>query len=631
MLIGLDVGGTHTDAVLLEADSGKIRAFAKTGTRRDAVLPGVLEALGAVLRDCDAGRVRRVCVSTTLGLNALLTGGHDAVGLLAASGPGIDPQLFLHADGEVEQELPGPAPQFQVVRGCQDHRGRIVEELDPKEVRSALERMLEHKARAFALVSKFSPKNPELERQMAALAREVFAARDAAVALPEEAEDGDGIPVILGASGGGSLNFPRRLHTAWCNAALARLNRAFIRSLKEAAGAMGLLCPLVVLKADAGAFSAEEAALDAASAMGSGPAASLLGVWALCSAPAGSFSAGKEEKPSRTLAGALARPSFDLAGDILMIDMGGTSTDLALLAGGYPLLAAQGLRVGGRATLIRGLWTRSLALGGDSCLSVASGSLCIGPDRARGALYGESPHIGEISAHPPVLPSPPTLTDALNALGLAGLGNEPASRAALAALAQEPDSPEKDPLALARLFIKAALLRIREASAALVEEVNARPVYTIRELLVRASLSPGGAVLIGGPAAALAGFVEAELGLPVFVPEQSAFANALGAALARPTRSARLYADTLLGRMSLPDFDLERRIDKNYSLEMAKLDMREAFLAAQARDEGTRELEEPQIVEAESFVMLDEAGARGRVIRLRAQQPAGLLPLPCFS
>lgn len=570
MYIGLDVGGTHTDAVLLEAARPKPLHAVKVPTRPRDVLPGVLEALEKILQGSDPARVRRLSVSTTLGLNALLTGKASPVGMLALPGPGMDPRLFW-----------GPDPLFHSLSGALDHRGRVIARPGGDEILRAFGRMAEQGARAIGIVCKFSPKNPELEKELAEMARKEF---------------GPGMPVVTGASTGGTLNFPRRLHTVWCNAALAETSENFTRSLEKAVLGLGLACPVVVLKADAGVFSIALSAADPASGMGSGPAASLLGVWAL--------SAGNRERTAR---------------DVLMIDMGGTTTDLALMADGYPLLAPEGLNVCGRPTLIRSLWTRSIALGGDSSLRLGSAGPTIGPDRSGPALALEE-------GPPPQ--RPPTLTDALNVLGLCELGNKSLSLAALEALTRTPGSPEKDPRALARLFVDTALERIRRESALLLADVNSRPVYTIRELLVEKKLEPASAVMIGGPAASLASLAGEALGLPVLVPEESAVANALGAALARPTRSADLYADTLLGRMSIPDFDVEKAIDRQYTLDIAEKDMREAFeQALETEGGGSGGGLDLQCVFAESFAMLDDGGRRGRTVRLRMQQAAGLLQM----
>lgn len=587
--MGLDVGGTHTDAVLVRADNGACLAWTKTVTREGDALPGIVEALGRLLRGVAPARVRRLCVSSTIGLNALLSHTTEPVGLLALPGPGIDPRLFWRGPAFRSDSGEKDDPLFQILDAAQDHRGRIVAQPEPADVDRACRILADHAVRGVGVVSKFSPKNPELERRVAAMAHRTL---------------GSEIPVFLGSEVSGSLNFPRRIHTTWCNAALSRTGRAFLHSLEEAAASFGLTCPIFILKADAGAFAAKEAASDPASTLGSGPAASLLGVWAL--------------------AGNMPPP---LSGDMLMIDMGGTSTDLALLADGFPLLARQGLEVDGRPTLIRSLWTHSLALGGDSCLRIVDGRLSIGPDRSGPPLCLSDP--AGLSARPP------TFTDALNVLGLADIGDRDVSHAALKKLAAVPDSPAPDAENLCRLFLQKALARVQTAAEALLGDVNAQPVYTIRELLVQKTIAPVCAVCIGGPARALAQSMEEALGLPVHVPAESAFANAVGAALARPTQAAELYADTLLGRMTIPTLGLEKTIGKGYALPEALTDLRAAL--GETPETALPEAEHPgeaavqndiQIVFAESFAMIDDQGRKGRSVRVRAQRAAGLLAAP---
>ncbi|MDR1947471.1 MAG: hydantoinase/oxoprolinase family protein [Desulfovibrio sp.] len=583
MLAGLDVGGTYTDAVLLDPGKCLRIAAVKAPTRSGSVLPGIIEALEKLFggREADPGKVRRLTVSSTLGLNALLTGNTEPVGVLALPGPGIDPGLFW-----------GPDPLFRILPGAQDHRGRVTAEPDPRAVKDALLSLKKLGARAVAVVCKFSPKNPELEKRLAEEARKVF---------------GPEVPVVLGSESGGSLNFPRRMHTAWCNAALHTASREFVQALHSAARKLGLSCPIQVLKADAGSFSSAAAARDPASTMGSGPAAGLLGVLAMAEwSGAG----------SATRSAALT--------DKIMLDMGGTSTDIALLAGGQPLLSDTGLNVNGRPTLIRTLWTKSIALGGDSSLRMDGETPRVGPDRSGPALSLHPEERGEDGR----FSRPPTLTDALNTLGYTALGDVEISRAAFAQMiASDPAAARiagGRPEAPAGIFLECALARIKEETLALLEEVGSRPVYTIRELLVEKKPAPENVIFIGGPAQSLRAELEKTLGLPVLAPEESPFANALGAALARPTKAAELYADTLLGRMTIPDFDLEKRVSSAYRLEDATEDMAAAFAGAFKKEAYSGEAPQVQTVFAESFAVLDPSGGRGRILRVRSQYAPGL-------
>ncbi|MDR0339112.1 MAG: hypothetical protein LBH65_02415, partial [Desulfovibrio sp.] len=470
---------------------------------------------------------------------------------------------------------------LRLLPGAQDHRGRVIAAPDEAAVRAAFAWLAGQGAAAVGVVCKFSPKNPELERSLCQAARAFF---------------GPETPVLAGHEVSGALNFLRRLNTVWCNAALATVSRDFISALERGVSALGLACPVNVLKADAGAFSAADAALDPVSTMGSGPSASLLGAWA---------TEGVREPGARLL---VSPPA-----DTLMIDMGGTSTDLALLAGGYPLLSPRGLPVAGRPTLTRALWTRSIALGGDSSLRLCDGQAAIGPDRSGPALA--------LCDEAEIERRPPTLSDALNLLGTVVYGDANLSRLAMARLARSPLCPDRfadAPEALAALFAEAAAARVKDETERLLKEVNGQPVYTIRELLVSEPVSPGAATVMGGPARAMAPILEAALEMPLRVPPLSAVVNAVGAALARPTRAAELYADTLLDRVSIAELGVDKPTGRAYGPDDAARDMAQAF-AARGYAEN-----EVQTVYAERFAVLDDAGRRGAIVRCRAQLAAGL-------
>ncbi|MDR2945589.1 MAG: hydantoinase/oxoprolinase family protein, partial [Candidatus Adiutrix sp.] len=460
MYLGIDVGGTHTDGVRLGEDF-TVAAAAKVPTLAGDVLGSVRAALEPLLRGAGPGRVRRLAVSGTLGLNAILTGQADRVGALATGGPGLPPTC--------------PEPLFRIISGSQDHRGEVLRALTPGEAEAAVRSLAADGAEAFAVISKFGPKNSALEN---ALAEAV------AGAAP-------GAPLTAASRLAGRLNFPRRLNTAVYNSAVKRLYRRFLDDLRQAAAEAGLTCPLRLLTADGGALSPEEAAESPVLALAAGPAAGLLGLWALAG----------------------------LDGDALMVDIGGTSTDLGLLADGEPLLTAEGLEINGRPTLVRAFLTTSVPLGGDLILTADGGRVRILPERRGPALALCPADLGQ---------RPPTLTDALNVLNLAAVGDPELSRQALAALgAGRPEDAARQALGEVRRTLQEALAR-------LLGLVNNRPVYTVNALRLAREVRPTRAAILGGPAPALAGTVAEALGLPVSVPPEAAVANAVGAARSRP-------------------------------------------------------------------------------------------------
>jgi N-methylhydantoinase A/oxoprolinase/acetone carboxylase beta subunit len=372
----------------------------------------------------------------------------------------------------------------------------------------------------------------------------------------------------------GGLNFPRRLGGAILNAAVKRLYDRFMDDLSETAARRGLKCPIYVLKADGGVMSLEAARERPVLALAAGPAASLLGLWVL---------SGQETRD-----------------DVLMIDMGGTSTDLAVMSRGRPLLTSVGLTLAGRPTLVRGLLTHSVALGGDTDLAPEDGRLVPKPRRRGPALSLAPDYLGR---------RPPTLTDALNVLGRCSVGDPAVSRRALEEIA--PGRSEE----LAREALKTVLTKVRDEAEAFVARINQQPVYTISDFLVDWRLAPKEAVLLGGPAETLAPLAGEILGLPTVAPSGAATANALGAALARPTVEAELYADTDHGLMTVPTLGKRKDINSRYDLETAKRDLLELM-------GGGSDL---RITSAESFHQFHEYGRAGKVIKVTAQSAPGLV------
>lgn len=550
MYLGIDVGGTHTDGALLD-DQFELLDTVKVPTRPGDVLGSLLAALETLLAGKKPDQVRRLVVSSTLGLNAVLTGRADPVGVLATGGPGLDPDLSSF-------------PLAALLPGAQDHRGEMLEQLDLEAARRAAADLAGQGARAFAVISKFGPKNPQLETLLAETVLQ---------AAPDS-------PVTRASLLTGRLNFPRRLNSAWLNSAVTRLYARFIADLQEALGRLGLRAPVSLLTADGGALPLAEAAGRPVLVLAAGPAAGLLGLWSL----------------SR------------LTGDSLMVDVGGTSTDLAVMADGEPLMTAEGLNIAGRPTLVRAFLTHSLALGGDSVLiGQPDGSVKVGPNREGPALALAPADLGRRA---------PTLTDALNVLGRCAVGEVEVSRLALAGLggwrAEE----------AAGRALETALSAIREAAGELVRQVNQRPVYTLNALRLARPLRPTGAALLGGPAAALAEPLAAALNLPVTVPPEAGVANAVGAARSRPSIRAELYADTALGLMNVPELGLSRTVARDYNLSEAENELLAALGAVAA---GQPLAGPPRIVEAESFNQLSGYGRADKIFRLMAQTAPGVM------
>ena len=428
MLLGIDVGGTHTDAVVI-SEKGLL-AQAKVPTDHDNLLRSIRHAIRAVMDGIDPAAVARLNLSTTLSTNAIVEGKTEEVGLLVSSGPGVDPE-FHRVGG-----------QFHVIDGCIDHRGAEIAPLDPGQLDAAVDACRQAGIRVFAAVTKFSTRNPGHEQQIAGAIMSGDGAGDAADF------------VTLGHSLSGILNFPRRMATAYFNSAVWRTYNDFAWAVEESLEEFGLSPEVNILKADGGTMPMARSKRMPVESILSGPAASVMGIVAL----------------------------NDIRHDCVILDIGGTTTDIAVFADGSPIIEDRGMTLGSYPTLVQALKVRSIGIGGDSALHVSQvHGVTVGPERK-----GPSMAVGGAE---------PTLTDAMNCLGITKVGDIAVSIKGVQGLARLWDMiPEK----LCARAVDYAVKAIAKAVDDLVHEINDRPVYTIFELLKDKQVRPRRAFVMGG-------------------------------------------------------------------------------------------------------------------------------------
>ena len=152
MIVGLDVGGTHTDVVVLQGKQivCKVKLFTDHENLLDTVCFGIFEAT----RDVQPESIQRLVVSTTLATNAIVQGNTEPVGILVASGPGMNPNGF--SIGE----------HYYPVSGAMDHRGKEIQPVNDQEILEIGKKLKSLNIRNLALVGKFSVRNPSLELKM---------------------------------------------------------------------------------------------------------------------------------------------------------------------------------------------------------------------------------------------------------------------------------------------------------------------------------------------------------------------------------------------------------------------------------------------------------------------------------
>jgi N-methylhydantoinase A/oxoprolinase/acetone carboxylase beta subunit len=320
--LGIDAGGTYTDAVLYEFATGRLLSKAKAITTHHDLVEGIAEALDGL----NAGlfpRVSYAALSTTLATNAIVEGRGQAVGLLL---------MPYHETGAtaVRTEL------FRTLGARMTVMGIAEEGVDEGEVLQAARQLVKEGAASFAVSGYGSVRNPEHELQVKEILLREF-----------------DLPVVCGHELSGRLNFVARAHTAVLNARLMPLIQHLLGSVAQVLEAAGIRAPVFVVRGDGSIMRKEVAHVRAVETVLSGPAASAAG--------------------GRLLTGCR---------DALVIDMGGTTTDVAALRDGRLSLSSEGAQVGRWRTSVTAADIQTTGLGGDSSVRPAgTGRFSIGPQR----------------------------------------------------------------------------------------------------------------------------------------------------------------------------------------------------------------------------------------------------------
>ncbi|MGQ9648195.1 MAG: hydantoinase/oxoprolinase N-terminal domain-containing protein, partial [Thermodesulfobacteriota bacterium] len=323
--LGIDVGGTHTDAVLIDLDERKILSFAKSPTTKEDLARGIDDVLHRLER-IYFPRISLVSLSTTLATNAIVEGVRRRVcGFLIGYGADECPS-------ELKEEV-------VLVPGGHTVQGEEKEPLDLDRVKAVLEKR-EEEIEAYAVCGYFSVRNPDHELRVKRL-------------LEEMTEK----PVVCGHEISLQLDAVKRATTAILNAHLIPIIQGLIQSVKRVFDQQRITASLMILKGDGSLMSESVIQYRPIETILSGPAASVAGAKYL-------LQQGGE------------------AQNAVVVDIGGTTTDLALLRGGLPRLNRKGARIGNWQTNVIAIDMRTMALGGDSQITLQDGGqVRCGPKR----------------------------------------------------------------------------------------------------------------------------------------------------------------------------------------------------------------------------------------------------------
>ena len=325
-LLGIDTGGTYTDAVLFDEADGVVASAKALTTKHDLAI-GIRAAAEAVLAQAD-GEIGLVSLSTTLATNAMVEGQGGRVCLLLI---GYEPEALDRAS---LRDAVGQDPVVFIAGG---HKP-LGEEQAPLDLAAARAAILDHRDQvaAFAVTGYFAVRNGSHE----------LAVRDLVRELTDR-------PVTCGHELSSNLDAPRRALTTVLNARLIPLLQQLILAARDFLDSKGLAPPLMVVKGDGSLISAEAALSRPIETILSGPAASVVG---------GRYLAGED--------------------DFIVSDMGGTTTDVAVVRAGRPVLNRDGATVGGWRTMVEAVAVHTVGLGGDSEVHLdPERGLVLGPRR----------------------------------------------------------------------------------------------------------------------------------------------------------------------------------------------------------------------------------------------------------
>ena len=339
-IIGINTGGTYTDGVLLDYVSRKVVLSAKSLTTREDLKIGVIKVLKKLSLKKDYS-IKLVGISSTLATNTVAEGKGRKVGLLLI---GYDKELIKKYG--LSKKMPADAIEY--FKGGHDAQGAELAKVDKNAVKKwVLE--VQDKVDALAVSSYFSPLNPEHEE----IAFKII-------------KENSSLPVVMAHQLSTKLDSIKRASTACLNASLVAVMQDFIEAVNNSLTELDIDAPLMIVRGDGTLMPSEEAVRKPVETVLSGPAASAIG---------GRFLTGN--------------------GSGLVVDMGSTTTDMAMVHNSRVIVSEQGARVGNCETAVEAAKIRTISLGCDSRIHHnEKNELLLGPERVRPlsqiAIYHEN-------------------------------------------------------------------------------------------------------------------------------------------------------------------------------------------------------------------------------------------------
>lgn len=565
MLLGLDVGGTFTDAVII--DGHRVVATAKRRTTKDNLMNGIGEALDAVLEGYDTSNIEQVTLSTTVVTNTIVEEKEQVVDLYVVTGPGRN----------VDDIFPVKPIYLQ---GYTDHRGIVVERTPADAVRGIANMVQTRSGTDLAAVSaKFGVRNPQEELSITEELKNTYHA------------------ISNGSLLSGSLNFPRRTISAYFNSAVTPVFTVFKKNVEDALSARNIVAPLHILKADGGSLPVEHMVSRPVETAFTGPAATVLGLSAL---------------------GVIGNQHT------VALDIGGTTTDISLWKHGRPLMTKNGVSIREYPSAVRSFAVTSVGIGGESVVRLKNGNLTVGPERVGPsvALGGVEPTLGDaliVLGHANygdfnlASRALQDLADAIQATVQSNNVNTLNNQLTLIKTSSD----------VARLILQNALETIQRGVDEVITVENKRPIYVVADIVNPDIFVPEHIVVVGGTAPSLGASIGEYMDLPITIPENAAVANAIGAALALSTIELTVHVDTKRRLLVIPELGIKQQ---NCTLKRAEqvVERAKEALSEEAFRLGLDTSQEIEIISIEDFPVVEGWQSMERLITVKVQLAAGV-------
>jgi len=327
--LGIDTGGTYTDAVIYDFEGKNVLAKAKALTTKDNLATGIIESLSSLPEEYFRD-IQLVSLSTTLATNACVEGKFSRGRLILI---GYDPELLKKL--RAKYGLP-ETDEMILIPGGHGQQGQVLSVPDWDLLKKRVEEA-DAETDAYGVVEYWGIRNAEFELKAKKLIRQWT-----------------GKPVVCAHELSSEINSLRRASTTLLNAGLIKLIDDLLDSVKKGMQEMGISAPVMIVRGDGTMMSESFARERPVETLLSGPAASVVG-------------------------------GMQLTGckDALILDIGGTTSDLALIRGGLTVLSEEGVDIGSWRTGTKAIKIRTIGLGGDSIISFdMNEQLQIGPRKA---------------------------------------------------------------------------------------------------------------------------------------------------------------------------------------------------------------------------------------------------------